>query len=99
VDQWCDSAPKRAARSADLPLCEPPEVQLSARRDGDAIVVRVLGGPAALSVRWEAEGRIEGEEREVRWTPQADDDLLGVAVRSRGGVSLLTLRAQSVRPS
>jgi anaerobic magnesium-protoporphyrin IX monomethyl ester cyclase len=97
VDRWCDSAPRRAARSADLPLCEPPDVRLSANLDHDEIVVRLLGGPAALSVRWEAAGTIDGGDREVRWTPEAEDDLLAVAVRSRGGVSLLTLRARSVR--
>jgi anaerobic magnesium-protoporphyrin IX monomethyl ester cyclase len=97
VDQWCDSAPRRSLRSADLPLSDPPDVRLAAARDSDAIVVRLLGGPEALSVRWEADGALDGGEREIRWRPGAEDDLLAVAVRSRGGVSLLTLRARSVR--
>jgi hypothetical protein len=68
VDKWRDTSPKRAARSADLPLSEPHEVRLAGRRDGDAIVVRVEGGPDALTMRWEADGRVEGDGREVRWS-------------------------------
>jgi hypothetical protein len=96
IDQWRDTSPKRSVRSDDLPFHEPPDVRLAARREGDAIVARLEGGPDAVSVRWEADGEVRGEGREVRWVPGADDGALRVAVRARGGLAFLSLRARSV---
>ncbi len=97
IDQWRDTSPKRAVRSADLPFSEPPEVRIRARREGDVVVARLEGGPDAVSVRWQGEGSIEGDGREVRWRPDnAADDTLRAAVRSRGGLAVVSVRARAV---
>jgi radical SAM superfamily enzyme YgiQ (UPF0313 family) len=97
IDQWRDTSPRRSVRSEDLPFSEPPDVRLTAERDGDEIVARLEGGPPNVSLRWEAEGSIAGDGREVRWSPSsAADDTLRVAVRSRGGVAVVSVRARAV---
>jgi radical SAM superfamily enzyme YgiQ (UPF0313 family) len=97
IDQWRDTSPRRAVRSADLPFSDPPEVRLHARWEGDVIVARLEGGPDGVGLRWEGDGSIEGEGREVRWRPgSTPDDTLRVAVRSRGGLALVSLRARAV---
>jgi anaerobic magnesium-protoporphyrin IX monomethyl ester cyclase len=97
IDQWRDTSPKRAVRSRDLPLFDPPEVRLRGTRDGDVVVARLEGGPEAVGLRWEGEGTIEGDGRVVRWRPaSAADDTLRVAVRARGGLALVSLRARVV---
>ena len=54
-------------------------------------------GPDGISVRWEADGIVDGDGREVRWTPEdAGDSALRAAVRSRGGIAVVSLRARSV---
>jgi hypothetical protein len=58
--------------------------------------VRVVGGPDAVSTRWESDGLIEGAGREVLWIPEADTDQIRVGVRTRGGVAVLALRAKDV---
>jgi hypothetical protein len=65
-------------------------------REGDAVRVTVVGGPAAIGTRWQADGAVDGDEREVLWTPADDGDLLSVAVRTRGGVSVVSLRSRDV---
>ena len=96
IDQWRDTAPRRAARDPKLPLYAPPEVRLSASTDGERLRVALIGGPVAVSTRWESDGVIEGEGRAVVWTPAADDDQLRVAVRSRGGVAVVAVRARDL---
>jgi anaerobic magnesium-protoporphyrin IX monomethyl ester cyclase len=97
IDQWRDTSPKRSVRSDDLPFFEPPDVRLTTRREGDAILASLQGGPDAVSLRWEGDGAIEGDGREVRWVPGgADDGALRVAVRARGGLAFLSVRARSV---
>lgn len=96
TDHWRDTAPRRAARSDDVPLFDPPDVRLSAVREGGAVRVTLAGGPAAIGTRWQAEGDVDGDGREVVWKPSSDADLLSVAVRSRGGVSVVSLRVSDV---
>jgi hypothetical protein len=93
--QWRDTATRRAQRSPDLPLWCPPDLALTSSREGDVVRVCLVGSPEPLSTRWQAEGTIEGEGREVCWRPASPQDLLCVAVRSRGGVALLELRVES----
>jgi hypothetical protein len=95
IDQWRETTPRRSLRSDDLPLWGPPDVRLSAVRQGDHVEVTLSGGPDAISTRWQAEGDVEGEGRSVRWSP-GEDDQICVAVRSTGGVAFATLRAKSV---
>ena len=96
IDQWRDTSPRRAVRSRDLPLFDPPEVKLRAAHDGDTVVARLEGGPDAVGIRWEGEGTIEGEGRVVRWRPSSADDTLRVAVRAKGGLAVVSLRARAV---
>lgn len=94
IDQWFDTTPKATARTADLPLFDPPRPRLAARRDGEDVVVSIEGVRAgSVSTRWEADGAIEGAGVEVRWRPLGPADRVRVAVRSRGGVAVLSLRA------
>jgi hypothetical protein len=93
VDQWRDSAPREALRTRDLALSDPPAPELVARREGDVIAVRVEGVRGSFGVRWESEGSIEGDGPEVRWTPASASDRLAVAVRTRGGVAVVSIAA------
>ena len=97
TDHWRDTSPKRAARSEELPMFDPPDIRIAAHREGRVIVARVEGGPETVATRWQADGRIEGEGREVRWIPCGHKDTLRVAVRSRGGVAVVSVRAETVR--
>jgi anaerobic magnesium-protoporphyrin IX monomethyl ester cyclase len=92
IDQWFDTSPKATARTVDLPLYDPPRPRLSARREGQEIVVRVEA-VHGFSTRWEADGDIRGDGAEVRWRPADAYDRVRVAIRSRGGVAVLSLRA------
>jgi len=96
IDQWRDTAPRRAARGADLPLSEPPVVRLAARRSGQVVQVELAGGPQTISTRWEGDGRLDAEGRHARWRPRTDDDQVRVAVRSRHGVAVVALRARDL---
>ena len=93
-DHWQDSTPRRAERTRDLPLFDPPALRLTHVRVEDGILVRATGGADAMSLRWEGDGAIEGEGREVIWRPGADSDQLRLGVRTRGGVAVVSLRAR-----
>ncbi|MCC6558912.1 MAG: B12-binding domain-containing radical SAM protein [Polyangiaceae bacterium] len=97
IDQWFDTSPKTSVRTVDLALFDPPRPRLSARREGDTIAVSIDGLTALVSTRWEAEGEVEGDGLEVRWRPSGPADRVRVAVRSRGGVAVLSLRADEAR--
>jgi hypothetical protein len=95
IDQWFDTSPKAAGvRTVDLPLFDPPRLKLGARREGEVVVVSLSGASASVSTRWEAEGEVEGTGVEVRWRPEGPADRIRVAIRSRGGVAVLSLRAE-----
>ncbi|MCC7542965.1 MAG: hypothetical protein IT379_42510, partial [Deltaproteobacteria bacterium] len=97
VDQWRDTSPKQAERSRDLPFHDPPVIALEPTRIGERVHVRVRGASSDVGVRWEADGVVVGDGLEVDWTPEDADDQLRVAVRSRGGVAVVALRACEVR--
>jgi hypothetical protein len=97
IDKWRDTTSLRAVRTTDLPLSAPPRVELLAVRDGVAVRVTVQGGPQAMNYRWHSHGAIEGDGRQVRWTPDGADDHIRVAVRSKGGVAVVSVRGRSVR--
>lgn len=94
VDRWRDTAPPQVTRSTDLPLYDPPTVGLTARGDlKSGFKVSLIGGPAAMSVRWEGDGTIEGQGHEVCWLPKSEADQLRVGVRTEGGVTVAAMRA------
>ncbi|MCK6545547.1 B12-binding domain-containing radical SAM protein [Myxococcota bacterium] len=93
IDRWTDSAPRRASRSRELALWDPPELVLEATRDGATIVVDVKTS-ALVSLKAEARGGIDGDGPTYRWTPADADDRLRVAARSRGGVAIASLGAK-----
>lgn len=95
IDTWRETMPKRTTRSRDLPLSDAPEIALTAIRHGEAVdaTVRV---EEPVSLRWQARGRIEGEAQTVRWFPADEEDRLVVAVRSKQGLALASVRARQV---
>lgn len=97
IDQWFDTAPKATVRTVDLPLFDPPRPKLTARRDGDEVVVSIGGLTTPISTRWEAEGEVIGDGYEIRWRPLGPADRVRVAIRSRGGVAVLSLRAEEAK--
>ena len=99
IDQWSDTSPKSTVRTVDLPLFDPPRLKLVARREGDDVVVRLDGAFIPVTTRWEADGEIDGAGLEVRWRPQGPTDRVRVAIRSRGGVAVLSLRPEEVAAS
>ncbi|MBW2732963.1 MAG: hypothetical protein JRH20_11275, partial [Deltaproteobacteria bacterium] len=93
---FVDTAPRRAQRSQDLPLFEPPQPRLrsGASAEGGGIAVTLEGIDEPASLRWESDGVVEGEGMEVCWFPESESDQLRVAVRTQGGVAIVTLRAR-----
>jgi anaerobic magnesium-protoporphyrin IX monomethyl ester cyclase len=96
IDQWRDTSPKRQNRTEDLPFYHPPAVKLSGIQTPNGVKVSLLGGPAAISTRWEGDGEIEGEGRQIIWRPHSDIDQIRVAVRSKGGVAVVALRSGEI---
>jgi radical SAM superfamily enzyme YgiQ (UPF0313 family) len=97
IDQWFDTSPKATVRTVDLPLFDPPRPKLSARHEGDEVVVSIDGLTALVSTRWEADGDVLGEGLCVRWRPAGPSDRVRVAIRSRGGVAVLSLKASEAK--
>ena len=95
IDQWFDTSPKTTARTVDLPLFDPPRLKLKARREGALLQVSLEGATVPVSTRWEAEGEITGSGLTVRWSPLGPKDRVRVAIRSRGGVAILSLQADA----
>ncbi len=98
IDQWFDTSPKATVRTVDLPLFEPPKPSLSARREGDIVRVSLDVNGVPASTRWEAQGDVIGSGAEVCWRPSGACDRLRVAVRTRGGVAVISLRADEAKP-
>jgi len=96
LDRFHDTSPRRAVRSNDLPLFHAPQVKLEAARDGAQVAVTLRGLGRGMSTRWQSDGEIEGDGARVVWTPCSPDDQLRVAVRSKGGVAVVSLRAVDI---
>ena len=96
VSHFGYSGPRRALRSRDLPLYELPEVSLVPQVREDGVHVHLQAEPVSLGIRWETDGKLTGEGRDVVWQPACDDDQLRVAVRTRGGVAITSLRASQL---
>ena len=92
-DHWHNTAPRRAVRTTDLPLFDPPQIRLRALRTAAGISVTLLGGSSAMTWRWEADGQLEGDGREVVWHPDDSTAQVRVAARTAGGIALASLRA------
>ena len=99
AEHWTDTAPARMKRSQDLALCLCPEIRLGGQwRDGK-VHVNLAGVPDAFTVRWQAQGLVDGAGAEVVWTPSSDEDQLDVAVRTKDGVAVSELRLGQVAGS
>ena len=96
VDHWRDSSARKAERTRDLPLYEPPGMSLLATRHEDVIEVELVDGGATFTALWQARGERVGEGGSCRWRPLSPDEHLCVAVRTRGGVAIMSLRADDV---
>ena len=100
IDQWRDTTARKVMRTTDLPLADPPGVRLVGRWLDDAVEVRLLGAPASVTLRWQTDGEVQGllddASATLTWTPKDDDDQLRVAVRSKGGVAITSLRVPEV---
>ncbi len=101
IDQWRDTSVRDVMRTTDLPLADPPSIRLSGRWTSEAIEVRLAGARGPLTLRWQTEGAVAGDLDDpaavLAWTPAGDDDQLTVAVRTKGGVAITSLRVTEVR--
>jgi anaerobic magnesium-protoporphyrin IX monomethyl ester cyclase len=91
-EHWANTAPVRMKRSEDLPLCLCPELRLAGEWQGGKILAHLSGVSGTFGVRWQAQGQVDGDGDEVLWTPSSDEDQLDVAVRTRDGVAVTSLR-------
>jgi anaerobic magnesium-protoporphyrin IX monomethyl ester cyclase len=96
TERWVDTSPKRALRTRDLPLYQPPVISLHAVRTADGARVSIRGSHEPMGIRWEADGEIDGQDRTVAWRPSSDQDQIRVAVRTKGGVAIASLRWQDL---
>ncbi len=93
IDQWFDTSPKTTVRTIDLPLFDPPKLKLVARKEDECLHVRLEGANCAITTRWEGDGIVQGDGLEAEWRPVGPTDRIRVGIRSRGGVAILSLRA------
>jgi len=98
-EHWANTSPTRMKRSQDLPLCLCPEVRLAGEWQSGRVRATISGVPDAFTVRWQAQGQVDGDGDDVLWTPSSDEDQLDVAVRTRDGVAVSLLRLGQVRGS
>jgi radical SAM superfamily enzyme YgiQ (UPF0313 family) len=96
VENWRDTSPRHLVRSNDLALFDPPNIVFESKVIGDTVRVVLNGDDPSLSLRWECEGTIEGDGREVTWKPASIDDALCVAARGSGGITVASLRARDL---
>jgi len=95
-EHWAFTSPVRMKRSTDLPLCLCPEVHLAGEWQDGKVLAQLSGPTEGFSMRWQAQGHIEGTGPEVVWTPSSDEDQLDVAVRTVDGVAVTLLRLHQV---
>ncbi len=91
-----DLTPQRPPRSRDLPFFDPPQVWLQAAREASGVRVCAVGGPEAVSLRWQCAGTVEGDGREVLWHPADEEDQLSLGVRGSGGVAVVSVRVKDL---
>jgi hypothetical protein len=91
-EHWANTSLVRMKRSQDLPLCLCPELCLAGEWQGGKILARLSGVPGNFSVRWQAQGQVDGAGAEATWTPSSDEDQLDVVVRTHDGVAVTSLR-------
>jgi hypothetical protein len=96
VENWRDTSPRHVTRSTDIALFDPPVISLKGEAKGPVINVTLNCDETNLSLRWECEGNVQGEGRQVKWRPASDDDALCVAARGPGGIAVASLRARDV---
>jgi anaerobic magnesium-protoporphyrin IX monomethyl ester cyclase len=96
-EHWANTAPVRMKRSQDLPLCLCPEVSLRGEWKDGKVLARLSGVSGSFGLRWQAQGKVEGEGGEILWTPSSDEDQLDVAVRTHDGVAVTSLRLDQTR--
>ena len=94
--QWSDSGPRVARRSLDLPLFAPPSVSIQATAVEGGARLRLCCAEDPITLRWEGDGRLEGEGPEVTWLTDSATDQVRVGVRSLGGVAVAALRAVDI---
>src|SRR5262249_36516683 len=93
ADQWRDSSPQEGVRTGDLPLFDPPTPELVAVKDGDVTRVTVKGVGGAATLRGECAGEVRGDGKDVEWIPADREDVLRLAVRTKGGIAVVSVRA------
>jgi len=98
-EHWVDTSPVRMKRSQDLPLCLCPELRLAGEWQDGKVFAQVSGVPGAFSVRWQAQGQVEGDGAKVVWTPSSNEDQLDLAVRTQDGIAITSLRLEQARGS
>ncbi len=96
-EHWANTAPVRMKRSQDLPLALCPEVRLHGEWKEGKVLARLSGVSGTFGLRWQAQGKVEGEGGEILWTPSSDEDQLDVAVRTLDGVAVTSLRLGQTR--
>jgi hypothetical protein len=96
-EHWANTAPVRMKRSQDLPLSLCPEVRLRGEWKAEKVLARLSGVSGTFGLRWQAQGKVEGEGGEILWTPSSDEDQLDVAVRTLDGVAVTSLRLGQTR--
>jgi hypothetical protein len=96
VDHWHETTPRQLRRSEDLPLYDPPLVELRSEVEGDSVRVRLTSSEANVTLRWQSQGAVTGAGREVVWQPASPEDALTVAVRGAGGLVIASVRASEL---
>ncbi len=96
VDHWRNSSARKAARSRDLPLYAPPQLQIEATRDGERIKLELSQSATDYSVVWQVDGERIGSGPSCDWQPTSPEQRICVAVRAKGGVAIATMRADQV---
>lgn len=72
------------------------QVAMVGKARPDCVHVLIEGANWAVTTRWEADGIVQGDGLEAQWYPKGPMDRVRVGIRSRGGVAILSLRADGV---
>jgi len=96
ASHWRSTTPERVLRSQDLPLFDPPAPRIAGQRVDEGVRVTLSGCPAGAGLRWQCDGRVEGEGAEVLWRPGSDVDQISVGIRTAGGIAVVSLRLKDL---